>query len=697
MAQWNHAEKALYAKLVYYGPAFGGKTTNLATLHRLTDPAGEQSLLSLQTAGDRTLFFDLLPFDLGHILGYQVAMKLYTVPGQVRYDTTRQIVLAGADAVVFVADSTVDRKEQNRWSLQNLRMNLRKGGMDPDKTPILFQFNKQDKADAAEPDAVARWLNIEPERGVPTVATEGHGVLETFVSASQAMLEKIYEQADHRTKKQIDPRQLMQQLEHVFAPYMGGMIDQPAGDTDSTSTHRDRIVLEGEDLLTDAIKTQTRLGEQLGDTKAVLQRQHRELDALRRLSESTIEVGACFETERVVDAALETAARILAAGAVSLIRRQPLEDPVVERCWGRVQEPLLASEEGAALAERMISAGSSCVIDELLVELTTPAALEPLNGLRAAVCVATGEKSQRYLLAYATQPDGRFNVGDVRFLKTLGAHLEVGLDQIRLHQEVATHRDELEKKVEQRTAALRQAYDQLREMEQTKDRLLNNLSHEMRTPLTAILGAATFMHDYRSNATQRTELTQSMIESAEVLQQHLDQLLRLAELDETSALQLSATTGKELIDEAMSLCETDRIEVRLPSSDAALRLDLARVSRALSNLLDNAAKFSADDTQVQLELEFHDEGISIVVSDRGCGVAEGDRERIFAPFEQGGATLTAKPSGMGMGLYEANVIAKQHGGRVEHEHRKRGGSRFILRLPEARVDAVERDREAAHA
>jgi len=698
MAQWNHTEKTLYAKLVYYGPAFGGKTTNLATLHRLTDPAGEQRLLSVKTSGDRTLFFDLLPFDLGHILGYQVAIKLYTVPGQVRYDTTRQVVLAGADAVVFVADSTTDRREQNRWSLQNLRMNLRKAGMDPDTAPLLFQFNKQDKEDAAEPHEVAAWLNVDPDAGIPAVATEGHGVLETFVLASQAMLGKIYEQADPRTKKGIDPQQLAQHVERAFAPYLGRSIDQPASDgADSAAPPTDQIVLEGENLLADSIKTQTELGERLGEATTRLHRQRQELDALRRLSESTIEVGACFELEPVVDAALETAATILDAGAVSLILRRPLEDPVVERCWGRAQEPLIASEEGVKLFERMISTGSSCVVDELLDEFTTPAALEPLNGLRAAACVRMGEKSQHFLLAYATQPDGSFDVEDVRFLKTLGAHLEVGLDRVRLHRKVATHRDELEKKVEQRTAALRRAYDQLREMEQTKDRLINNLSHEMRTPLTAILSAATFMRDYRSNAAQRTELTQSMLESAEKLQHHLDQLLRLADLDEASALSLGATTGKELIDAAVSLHETDRIETRLPNSDETLRLDLARVSRAVSNLLDNAVKFSEENTPVHLELEFDDDGVSIIVSDRGCGVAEGDRERILAPFEQGGSGLTDKPSGMGMGLYEASVIAKQHGGSLEHEHRRQGGSRFVLRLPEARIDAGEREREVALA
>ena len=117
MAQWSRADRTLFTKIVYYGPAFGGKTTNLEVLHQITDPESRCQLLSVQTADDRTLFFDLLPFDLGQILGFQVAMKIYAVPGQVRYETTRQVVLTGADAVVFVADSSRRREEQTHSSI----------------------------------------------------------------------------------------------------------------------------------------------------------------------------------------------------------------------------------------------------------------------------------------------------------------------------------------------------------------------------------------------------------------------------------------------------------------------------------------------------------------------------------------------------------------------------------------------------
>lgn len=691
MAQWNHAEKTLYAKLVYYGPAFGGKTTNLEVLHRLTDPSGHQRLLSIKTSGDRTLFFDLLPFDLGSILGYQVGIKIYTVPGQVRYDTTRQIVLAGADAVVFVADSTADREEQNRWSLQNLTMNLRAKGMHDGKVPVLYQFNKQDKPDAADPAKIAGWLRVDPDAGVAAVATEGHGVVETFVAAAKAMLAKIYDQAETKTRQGIDSADLDRHVDRALAPFLGRILplDKPRD-----GEKPDQIVLEGDDLLADAIRTQTELGERLSDAGSRLDRLNLEVEALRRLSESLLDVGACFETERVVDAALATTASILGAGVVSLISRRPLEDPRVTRCWGRAQEPLLASAEGAALLERMMAAGGSCVIDDLLDDLTSPAALEALKGLRAAACVATAHDSRHHLVAYSQRPHGSFHLEDVRFLETVGAHLEVALDQIRLHQEVAEHRDELEKKVAQRTEALRRAYAEVKDMEQTKDRMLNNLSHEMRTPLTAMIGAATFLKDYRSDATQRAELTESILASAETLQKHLDQLLRLAEFEEKASIDLAPTSCKDLIDAAVSLCETDPIDARFPATDEALRLDQALVARALTNLLDNAVKYSPPGERVEIELEFERDGIAISVSDRGRGVDENDRRRIFAPFEQGPTELTDKPSGMGMGLYEADSIAKRHGGSLDYQPREGGGSRFVLRIPGARIATAGLEEEA---
>jgi signal recognition particle receptor subunit beta len=181
----------MYAKLVYYGPALGGKTTNLRVLHDETDPERQARLVSVNTADDRTLFFDLLPFDLGSVLGYKVALKLYTVPGQVRYDATRRVVLAGADAVVFVADSDPGRERDNRQAWENLSQNMRATRLDPANVPILVQFNKRDLPGAVPEEKMRAWFDFKTPAGIPAVACQGTGVLETFLSAAHAMIERI--------------------------------------------------------------------------------------------------------------------------------------------------------------------------------------------------------------------------------------------------------------------------------------------------------------------------------------------------------------------------------------------------------------------------------------------------------------------------------------------------------------------------
>ena len=148
MVQFNFSERTIKAKVVYYGPAQSGKTTNLEQIHRLTDPAGQNRLISLNTAQDRTLFFDLLPFSLGAVSGYDFKIQLYTVPGQVQYNATRRVVLAGADAVVFVADSRRPAAKENQAAFENMKVNLLANRLVPEKVPLVVQYNKMEFNDA---------------------------------------------------------------------------------------------------------------------------------------------------------------------------------------------------------------------------------------------------------------------------------------------------------------------------------------------------------------------------------------------------------------------------------------------------------------------------------------------------------------------------------------------------------------------
>src|SRR5438105_690817 len=180
MVQFNFSERTIKAKVVYYGPAQSGKTTNLEQIHRLTDPEGNNRLISLNTAQDRTLFFDLLPFSLGGVAGYDFKIQLYTVPGQVQYNATRRVVLAGADAVVFVADSRKGMSKENLQAFENMKVNLLANRLVPEKVPFVIQYNKRDLPDLQTMEELTRTLNPWKRPSVAATAAKGEGVLETF-------------------------------------------------------------------------------------------------------------------------------------------------------------------------------------------------------------------------------------------------------------------------------------------------------------------------------------------------------------------------------------------------------------------------------------------------------------------------------------------------------------------------------------
>lgn len=180
MIEFDEQAKKLVVKLVYYGPALSGKTTNLLSLHDQLCNEGRGDLMVLDTVDDRTIFFDLLPLFYQAPSGFRIKLKVFTVPGQVRHDATRKSVLQRADGIVFVADSQKGEMGNNAESFANLEKNLSIVGLDIDKVPLLIQFNKRDLPDVVdEAELQATW----GPTGLPLVmasALKGYGVVETY-------------------------------------------------------------------------------------------------------------------------------------------------------------------------------------------------------------------------------------------------------------------------------------------------------------------------------------------------------------------------------------------------------------------------------------------------------------------------------------------------------------------------------------
>src|SRR5882672_3226353 len=201
MAIINQATKELQVKIVYYVPAIGGKTTNLVKVHENVQTAQEKGkLVSLATTSDRTLFFDFLPIEAVAIKGFKTKCQPYTVPGQVIYNTTRQLVLRGVDGIVFVADSQYDKMSENVESFQNLEDNLKSLKLNLADIPYVLQYNKRDLPNVAQVDYMEFLLNNR-ETQVPSFeasASKCEGVFETLNMITRLLLNKFINESGRR-------------------------------------------------------------------------------------------------------------------------------------------------------------------------------------------------------------------------------------------------------------------------------------------------------------------------------------------------------------------------------------------------------------------------------------------------------------------------------------------------------------------
>lgn len=191
MPYMNHSAREISFKIVYYGAAMSGKTTNLLHIHKVLSDDVKGEVVMLDTEEERTLFFDFFPIYLGTIEGFKLRFNIYTVPGQVIYEASRKLIVNGADAIVFVVDSQPSRLEENFQSWQSLITNLELGNVDIGQLPIVLQYNKRDLEPSIEIGTIERALGL---NGIPVFessATRGTGVVDTLKKVSIMMIERF--------------------------------------------------------------------------------------------------------------------------------------------------------------------------------------------------------------------------------------------------------------------------------------------------------------------------------------------------------------------------------------------------------------------------------------------------------------------------------------------------------------------------
>jgi len=196
MANINYTTREITIKVVYYGPGLSGKTTNLEYIHKQIQPEKRGKLLSLETKEDRTVFFDLLPVEVGTLGSFQVRAQLFTVPGSIKYGATRKLVVKSADGLVFVADSQSSMMDFNIESLKSMQNNLRINGLDFDTIPLVIQYNKQDLDALSSLEELDKRLNIQQAPTFRTVAKTGEGIMETYQAIIKMVMESLQNTLD---------------------------------------------------------------------------------------------------------------------------------------------------------------------------------------------------------------------------------------------------------------------------------------------------------------------------------------------------------------------------------------------------------------------------------------------------------------------------------------------------------------------
>lgn len=721
MVQFDNQYRQVKLKVVYYGPGLGGKTTCLQYIHRITDPQRRTKLYALNTASDRTLFFDLLSLDLGRIRGYRIMLQLYTVPGQVQYNATRRAVLSGADGVVFVVDSQRSMREANLESLANLADNLKLNGLDPATLPLVFQYNKRDLPEVmtrAELDATFNTRNCP---AFETIATQGGGVVDGFAAIAEATVVAVADRLGLAGQKEMlarlvgSVRTAMQPLLPKDAP--GGVeapvVVRPASRSDSISA---------DELVSEAVRANLAMTEVTARLDSVSKELERRVANLRSINEFSHIMSLAREPEEVTTSFFDRLQTELKVGCgavliltgdgqlVEVLRRGLASDPL-NRPDGSGRSPagLLLAAEQPYLAR----------LDELEpAQLLATPWLEEVRalgfvGLLAVPLIAQG-RPLGLVTAYADKAKGGFEDEELELATVMAASTAANLANARAWRALEQANQSLEGAVAERTRDLAQALDhakgladqledrnleleavnrQLRDLERLKGDLLNRIAHELNTPVTAIQTAARILARYNEVPPDKAaKFVEIITQEAGRLADLIASALQAAALGVPEGQQVRQGVGlADLIKRVLAPLKGEiqerglAVQVKAAGSIDRLTGDPGQLEVGLRAVVKNAVEFNRQGGSIAITVRptrrHSAMYLEVRIEDSGIGIAAADLPHVCEAFWQGGNILTEKPRGLGLGLAVARRVVENHGGVLEVTSEVGKGTAVSFLLP----------------
>ncbi|MCB1050357.1 MAG: hypothetical protein KDC71_07105 [Acidobacteria bacterium] len=718
MAQINFAGKEILTKVVYYGPALCGKTTNLQVLHRLTDPERKTKLFSINTDQDRTLFFDLLPLSLGRIQGYRVKLQIYTVPGQVHYSSTRRAVLAGADAVVFVADSSQGKMESNAESLRDLSVNLPYNGLDMASIPMVLQYNKRDVDHIYSISEMEAALNPNHLPSFEAVALNGKGVLDTFVAVSRKMINAVV--AKYRLDRGVQGKvdfgdRLAQAIEEfrsqeaedtnpVDLRRLQLKFETPSGqkspDLEESETAapsgppQDVMPMSENDLVERAVSANMELANlyiRLDETKKELDDRIRQLEAVNRIGETVTSV---LEIDRL----LANLGQILGEKTgdcicIALVEGRPPE--LKPRAAYRLKsDPIfyVRAERGKSLAHLLAHQRRPTIVSPDSNPQWMALIQQKFPTIRGLISVPL--MSHRRLLGLVniitTEAKRAFEESDLKFYGATSQFLSSAIENARLYgmvsnlnrslerrmEEINGLNKSLEQKIKERTQdlqytnrALTRANEELRQLDKAKDQFMMLVGQELRAPMEEMHKQCDFMNQDWPKNVERSQFLM-MRNRMNGLRATVGKLVDLFNLEQKKyELDFARQNMAEMIRESMRdhrrliASKSIRLLTRL-DDQVFVRADRGRLVQALSHVLDNAVRYSQPGGVIKVWDDQKEGMVHLYIRDFGPGIPQAKRAQVFNKL-QVVQTEEFVDEGLGLGLPLTRLILDQHQGRIE--------------------------------
>lgn len=716
MVQISFSKREILVKIVYYGMGLCGKTTSLQYLHSLLDPGNTTKLFSVKTDEDRTLFFDFLPITISTFNNFKIKLKIYTVPGQVKYSATRKAVLAGVDGVVFVVDSREDLIKDNKESFEDLKKNLKHYGLDRDEIPLVLQYNKRDLDDLESVQELNRVFNPDGKRAFyPSIAIRGDGLVDTFLEISKLVMESIV--AKHKLPVGDDIvdafllslRAPMKENESRMLETASSEISR---DEDTLSINLGKESETEDDLLQQAVTSNIEMADlydELEELKRSLELRVKELITANQISSTVV---AELDADRVIQIASEAFQRHGDFGVSMLLDPGP-DEPLRETMHANLKEDPLNNiilESGLPAARAIIQRNRVVLINQHKNTTIFSKVKGEIPEVHCVICIplTAKRKSLGILNLYAYDRE-EFPRDTLSFYHLIANNIAIALENARLYkvvshlnqvlkdkvEEINRYNEQLEDMVKKRTRELRdtnvqleKSLQELRTLDNLKDDFMGLMSHELKTPLTSIISySQSILEGMVEEEEERNRFLDVIHQESTHLNQIIERVIDTVNFEnERAYIHAESTPVDSLVQQVLEKLKPEAdakqlfYESRLKKASA--KTDALRAEQVLTYVVDNAIQHSPQGGTIAVSSKVSGDTVSVTIEDQGPGVSEKAADIIFDRFKLMGS-LDHHGRGLRLSLHLARKIMLALEGTISLENPGEKGARFTIEFPKA--------------